>query len=80
MPFKDLATELEVDPSRISRMINLLEKACVVQRIGNRQSGTVLINPAFYFRGSAKDQHKALEMWAAHRPYNLVRSEERKTA
>jgi hypothetical protein len=71
-PYKDIAAMLGVLPSRISRLLAMLEKVGVAQRIGNRQSGTVMVNPAFCFRGSAKEQHKALEMWAAQRPFGVI--------
>ena len=71
-PYNQLAEMLSVHPSRISRLLTALEKVGVAQRIGNRQSGTVMVNPAFCFRGSAKEQHKALEMWAEHRPFGIA--------
>jgi hypothetical protein len=72
-PFGEMAAELDVWPSRVSSLIARLELLGVVQKIGGRKSCTVLINPTFCFRGSPAEQHKALEMWAQHRPFNLVK-------
>ena len=72
-PFSELAEALGVWPSRISSLITRLEALGVVQKIGGRKSGNILINPTFCFRGRVAEQHKALEMWAAHRPFNLIK-------
>jgi hypothetical protein len=72
-PFKELATELGVHPSRISRLLSMLEKENVAQRVGNRQSGTILLNPTYHWRGNAESQHKAIEVWSANRPYNAIK-------
>jgi hypothetical protein len=72
-PFNEMAEELGVWPSRISALIAELEKLGVAQKVGGRKSCTVLINPSFCFRGPASEQHKALEEWAKHRPFNLVK-------
>ena len=78
-PFKQLAEELGVDAPRISRLLAKLEKVGVAQRVGNRQSGTIMVNPTFWFRGSAAEHKKAVDAWLANRPIGIV-SEERKTA
>lgn len=75
-PFGELAQLLGVHRSRISRLLTALEKEAVCQRIGG---SAVLVNPTFCFRGSPKEQHKALEMWAQHRPFAIVK-QERKSA
>lgn len=72
-PFGELAAALDVWPSRVSSLVNKLEALGVVQKIGGRKSGTILINPGFCFRGSPVEQHKALELWAEHRPFGLIK-------
>lgn len=74
-PFKTLADFLGVDPPRISRLLSILEKATVVQRLGNHKGGTIMLNPVFCFRGSVKEQHRAIELWNENRPYNLSKPE-----
>lgn len=75
-PFTEIAETLGVWPSRISTLVSALEKVGVVQKLGGQKSSNVLVNPAFCFRGSPAEQHKAIEMWAAHRPFNLVQPKE----
>ena len=54
--------------------MTMLEKEGIAQRVGNRKSGTILVNPTYHWRGNATDQHKAIEVWSANRPYNLIQS------
>lgn len=68
-PFKELATELGVSPSRISRLLAMLERETIAQRVGNRQSGTILLNPTYHWRGKPDEQRKAIDVWSAQRPY-----------
>lgn len=68
-PFKELAARLGVDPSRLSKLLAMLERETIAQRVGNRQSGTILLNPTYHWRGRADAQHKAIEVWSANRPY-----------
>jgi hypothetical protein len=72
MPYKEMAAVLGVSPSRISRLLAVLEGKLVAQRIGNRKSGTVMVNPYFHFCGSAFEQHKAIDFWCSQRPYNII--------
>lgn len=66
----ELAELLTVSRPRVSKLVSVLEKACVVQRVG---TGCLLVNPTFCFRGTPTEQHKALEMWAANRPFNVIK-------
>jgi hypothetical protein len=67
---RELAKLLSLSRPRITKLISVLEKQTVVQRIG---TGCLLVNPTFCFRGTPAEQHKALELWGANRPFNLIK-------
>lgn len=68
-PNEEYAKELGVDKSRISRLIWKLHDVGVLHRIGPR---TVFINPAYFFRGTAKAQNEAVKQWAELRLPKIV--------
>jgi hypothetical protein len=77
LPNKQIAAELGIDKSRVSRLVALLERAGVCQRFGTRR-GAIMVNPTFCFRGSKAEQDKAIQEWCRVRPIGIV--PQRKTA
>lgn len=77
-PYHELADMLDVHPSRISRLLAMLEAQGVAQRVGNRKSGTIMVNPTFAWQGSAREQNRAVEKWGSLHPIGVVY--ERQTA
>jgi hypothetical protein len=74
----EYAAEIGVDKSRISRLIWKLHDAGVIHRIGPR---SIFINPAYLFRGTARDQNEAVKRWSELRHPKIVNvKERRKTA
>ena len=70
---KDLARELGVDRSQITRLVQELERYDLVRRIGTGHRPAIAINPRFAFMGTPDEHHRALERWAALNPPELVR-------
>lgn len=60
----DIAKELGMTSTYVCTLIGRLHRAGVLHKVGPR---TVFMNPAFLFRGSPKDQHRALEIWSQYR-------------
>jgi hypothetical protein len=79
-PYKHLAVSLGVSAPRISKLLKQLEDVGVAKRIGGERSGSIMINPAFCFRGSAKEQGRALELWAENHPIGIVARPDTKIA
>lgn len=75
--FGDRARELGIDASRLSKLLRKLERELIIQRIGTR---TILVNPAFHFRGTAREQQEALKVWDENRPYARLKPVVAKTA
>lgn len=64
---RDLAADVGVGPTALSRSISNLERAGIVQRGDVR--GVVILNPHIGFRGSPARQVAAVAEWdRAHRP------------
>lgn len=79
--YKDLAAMMAIRPSRFSSLVAVLERNGVAQRLGARKGANILMCPYFCWRGKASEQHKAIELWNANRPFNLVKpDEQRKSA
>jgi hypothetical protein len=74
-PFAELARMMNVHPPRLSKLMGDLERVRIVYRVGGKRSHAVLLNPAFCWRGSAEEQHRALEAWAKYHPIGIVRNE-----
>jgi hypothetical protein len=74
---QEYAKELETTPNEIARLITKLGKANFLYRAGPRM---VIVNPLWCFRGSAADQHLAIEEWYKLKPIGVVPKPERKTA
>jgi len=70
--YKELAEELNVDPSSVSRLVAVLEKAGVIYRIGGHKSTALMVNPSFAFRGKPAEHHAALKRWAEYHPIGIV--------
>jgi Mn-dependent DtxR family transcriptional regulator len=66
----DVAKELGISPTYVSTLIWKLHRAGVLHKVGPR---TVFMNPAFLFRGSAQEQHRALERWSVYRRELMVK-------
>lgn len=65
IPNPTIAAELGCSASRISDLKSRLEKAGLLLRLGPR---TVFLNPAYFWRGKAYEQNKAVEKWCELNP------------
>jgi|ERR1700728_246840 len=70
--FVDLASELGVHISQVSRMMAILERHRLIKRIGGSRSHVIMINPTFAFRGKPAEHHLALVKWAELHPLGLA--------
>lgn len=66
---QEYAQELEIRPEDVSRLIGKLAKVNFIHRTGTR---LVTINPLWCFRGTATDQHAAIEAWGRLHPIGIV--------
>lgn len=60
----EVAKELGMTATYVCTLIGRLHHKGVLHKVGPR---TVFLNPAFLFRGSAQEQHRALERWSKYR-------------
>ena len=68
-PNSDYADELGIHKNRVSALMKKLHNAGVLHRIGPR---SVFINPAYFFRGTAKAQNEAVKQWQELRLPKIV--------
>jgi hypothetical protein len=74
--YSQLAGELGVHRSQITRLVTILEKNGIIYRLGGRKSTALLVNPSFAFRGSPSEHQTALKRWAEYHPLFAVKPAE----
>ncbi len=72
--YRELADELDVDPSLVARLVRSLESVGLVHRIGGRKSTALMVNPSFAFRGTPDQHQQAMQEWADIHAPALVRN------
>jgi DNA-binding transcriptional ArsR family regulator len=71
--YSQLAEELGVHKSQVTRLVSVLERNGIVYRMGGRKSTALLVNPSFAFRGTPAEHQTALRRWAEYHPLFAVK-------
>ena len=70
--YSQLADELGVHRSQVTRLVAILEQHGIVYRLGGRKSTALLVNPSFAFRGNPTEHQTAMKRWAEYHPLFAV--------
>lgn len=73
--YAEIAAMIGTQKSRMPQLIKALEEHNIVVRVGGQRARLILINPTFCWRGTAEEQHHALEEWAKHKKIGMVPKE-----